>query len=395
MKFAHMADLHLGGWRDPELEQMNLEAFEQAVDRCISEKVDFIIISGDFFDVSMPPFDILDFASKKLSEVIQAGIPVYTISGSHDFSPSGKTILKVFENSGLMINVAKGEEKDDKLLLNFTEDKKTGAKLTGIYGRKGSLEEEYFRKLDRSIEQEPGYKIFLFHSGIEEYKPKFLKDVPAMPLSLLPKNFDYYAAGHIHHRCEHAHEKGNVVFPGPLFPCNFPELERYGSGGFYIVEEGKPEFVELKQAEVFVVKVDAENKAAKDVEAELDKKISKLSGDDFILLIRVSGTMSEGNSTDIKFRRLYEEAYEAGARAVKRNTNSLSSKEYEEVRVSMDSIDNLESKLIEEHIGQSEIPDAKKLVNRLMRSLDTEKLEGETNPAFESRVVDEAEKVFK
>lgn len=393
MKFAHMADLHLGGWRDPELEQLNLSAFEKALDISLKEKVDFILISGDFFDTSMPPFDILDFVSKKLADVKKAGVPVYSVSGSHDFSPSGKTILKVLENAELITNVSKGEDKDGKLLLKLTKDK-SGAKLTGVYGRKGSLEEEYFRNLDRSIEDEKGYKIFLFHSGIKDYLPDYLKDAPAMPLSLLPKGFDYYAAGHIHHRSEHDFEGGKLIFPGPLFPCNFPELERFGSGGFYIVEEGKPRFVELKEIDVETIKVDAEGRSAKDVELELEQKISELSDDEFILLIRIKGTLDEGKPTDINFRKLSEEAYEKGAKVVKRNTNALSSKEYEEVKVSTDTIENLEERIIKEHLGQSGLKNEAELVDRLIKVLDTEKLEGETNPTFEARVVEESDKTL-
>lgn len=394
MKFAHMADLHLGGWRDPELEKTNLSVFEKALDKCADEGVDFIIISGDLFDTSMPPFDVLDFASRKLSEVRKKGIPVYTISGSHDCSPSGKTILKVLENAELITNVARGKETEDgRLLLSFTQDK-TGAKLTGVYGRKGSLEEEYFRRLDRSIEGEKGYKVFLFHSGIKDYLPGYLKDAPAMPLSLIPKGFDYYAAGHIHHRSEHDYGEGKVVFPGPLFPTNFQELERFGAGGFYIVEDGKPRFIEMKETEVQSIEVDAEGKSAKDVEAELEDEIAKLAGDGFILLVRVEGTLREGKPTDIAFRRLSGEARERGARTVKRNTNALSSKEYEEVKVSAGTIEDLEERIIKEHLGQSKMKGGKELVDRLIRILDTEKMEGETNASYEGRVVGESDRVL-
>lgn len=402
MKFAHMADLHLGGWRDPELEKLNLSAFEKALDTCIAEKVDFIVISGDFFDTSMPPFDTLDFVTSKLNELKKSGMPVYTISGSHDFSPSGKTILKVLENAELITNVARGEELENgNLRLKFTSDKKTGAKLTGIFGKKGSLDEEFYRQLDRKpLEDEPGYKIFLFHAGIEEYRPEFLKDVAAMPLSLLPKNFDYYAGGHIHQRSEKDYSggrggKGKVVFPGPLFPCNFQELERLKAGGFYIVEDGKPRFIEIKEKEVVCITADAEGKAAKDVEAEIAAKIDDIESEDYLLLIRAHGTLNEGKPADINFRALSEEASKKGAIAVRRSTSALASREYEEVKVSTDTIENLEARLITEHLGQSGMPDEKRLIGLLMRALDTEKADGETNAAFEERLLKEIDNTLK
>ena len=59
MRFAHIADCHLGGWRQPELQQLNLESFRYAIRKCIEEKVDFIIFAGDLFDSAYPPIEIL------------------------------------------------------------------------------------------------------------------------------------------------------------------------------------------------------------------------------------------------------------------------------------------------------------------------------------------------
>lgn len=396
MKFAHMADLHLGGWRDPELEKINTEAFSRAVDICIEEKIDFLIMSGDVFDSSMPGFDFLDIASKELSRLKEAGIPVYYVSGSHDSSPSGKTMLSVFENAGLMKNVARSEGGEgDILKLRFTVDENTGAKLTGIFGRKASLEEDFYRKLDRSIEEEDGYKIFLMHSGIEEFRPDYLKDVPALPLSLLPKGFDYYASGHIHHRAEHKHENGKVIFPGPLFPCNLQELERFSSGGFYIIEDGDSRFVDLGKNEVVAIKIDAENKTPTAVEREIEDAIADIRAEEPIVILRVAGILKEGKTTEINWRRLSEEAYEKGAIAVKRNTNALSSRDYEEVKVSADSIDELEEKIISEHLGQSGISEERKIIESFMHDLDTDKLEGETAQTFEARIIREAERIVE
>ena len=50
MKFAHLGDCHLGGWRIPELQKLNFEAFQYALVKSIKEKVDFILVAGDLFD---------------------------------------------------------------------------------------------------------------------------------------------------------------------------------------------------------------------------------------------------------------------------------------------------------------------------------------------------------
>ena len=45
MKFAHLADCHLGSWRQPELQKLNIESFKIAIKECIEEDVEFILFS--------------------------------------------------------------------------------------------------------------------------------------------------------------------------------------------------------------------------------------------------------------------------------------------------------------------------------------------------------------
>ena len=69
MRFAHMSDVHLGVWSNhPELKELSVQAFEQAIDRCIAEQLDFIVIAGDLFDTSLPPIDILKRAAAKFRQ---------------------------------------------------------------------------------------------------------------------------------------------------------------------------------------------------------------------------------------------------------------------------------------------------------------------------------------
>jgi hypothetical protein len=200
MKFAHLADCHIGSWRDDKLKDISTRVFSKAIEQCIERKVDFVLIAGDLFNTSLPSIDLLKEVVTKLKSLSENNIPVYIIPGSHDFSPSGKTMLDVLENAGLLTNVVKGEIQEGKLKLNFTVDKKTGAKITGLLGKKGMLDKIYYENLmHENLEQEPGYKIFMFHTALSEFKPNDMEHMEAQPLSLLPKNFNYYAGGHVHY----------------------------------------------------------------------------------------------------------------------------------------------------------------------------------------------------
>jgi len=93
MKFAHIGDCHLGGWRQPELKELNFKHFQEAIRRCIKEKVDFILVAGDLFDSPYPPIDTLKQTFEEFRKIKEANISVFLIAGSHDYSISGKTFL--------------------------------------------------------------------------------------------------------------------------------------------------------------------------------------------------------------------------------------------------------------------------------------------------------------
>ena len=59
VKFAHISDVHLGGWKQQPLQDLNFQSFRKTVDICIKKKLDFILIAGDLFDSAYPPIEIL------------------------------------------------------------------------------------------------------------------------------------------------------------------------------------------------------------------------------------------------------------------------------------------------------------------------------------------------
>jgi len=69
MKFAHFADIHIGSWRDPRLSNVSTDAFKKSVQVCFEKQVDFILISGDFFNTSLPSIDHLKEVVKQLKQI--------------------------------------------------------------------------------------------------------------------------------------------------------------------------------------------------------------------------------------------------------------------------------------------------------------------------------------
>jgi hypothetical protein len=159
MRFTHFSDSHIGGWRDDKIGNLGVLAFKKALDESIAKNADFVLIAGDLFNSALPPIDKLKEVVISLKKLKENGINCYIIPGSHDFSPSGKTMIDVLEHAGLLVNVCKGTVESDLLRLKFTVDPKTNAKITGIIGKKGMLDRKYYEALDKnSLEKEENSK---------------------------------------------------------------------------------------------------------------------------------------------------------------------------------------------------------------------------------------------
>ena len=383
MKFAHLADCHIGGWREPKLKELSLAVFEKAVDRCIEEYVGFVVISGDLFDTSLPSIDILKETARILAKLKEHEINVYIVPGSHDFSPSGKSMLDVLEKASLVENVMKME--DNKLRL--TEDK-TGVKITGIYGKKGGLEKESYRNINKKeLEDEKGFKIFLFHTALDEFKPEELENVEGMSYLDLPKNFSYYAGGHVHYIFEtDKKDYGKIAFPGALFPNNFAEIEKFKNGGFYLVNEKlETSYIPIKLKETLNFVINADDKEPEEVRNEIIKTVQDYK--DKIITLRVEGTLKNGSISDINFKNIFEKF--SDAYAILKNTNKLKTRDINFIEVERG--ENAEEKLIKENSKEL----SEDFILNLMRLLDKEKNEGEKNMDFENRIWKEAEAVLE
>ncbi|MBR9677108.1 DNA repair exonuclease [Candidatus Woesearchaeota archaeon] len=393
MKFAHFADCHIGSWRDPLLQDASTEAFEKAIDDIILKKVDFLLITGDLFNTALPSIDKLKRVVKKLKTLKNNDIQVYIIAGSHDYSPSGKTMLDVLEEAELFVNVARGNMIDDKLELNFTTNKKTGAKIVGMPGKKGSLEKTFYQQLNRTpLEKEEGFKIFMFHSAIDELKSEALKQIDSTPLSLLPKNFDYYAGGHVHERIQ----QDNIVYPGPLFANNFKELEELKHGTYVLYDDGEISFEPIIIHNVQSVELDCTGLIAEQVIEKLKEQLANKEYYNTIITIRLSGQLVEGKLKDINLQDFTKELYNNGAYFVMRNTSALKSKEFSELKADFSSIQDIEQNILAEHLDQ--LPkkfNNLQLLKDLLQALSEPKLEGERVTDFEKRIIQKTQSLLE
>ncbi len=384
VRFAHISDVHLGGWKQQQLQDLNFQSFKKAIDICIEKKLDFVLIAGDLFDSAYPPIEILKETFAEFKRLKEAKLPCFIIAGSHDYSISGKTFLDVLEKAGFCKNVMDVEESKEKIILNPVIY--NGVAIYGYPGKKSGLEIPELRKI--KLNDCPGmFKILMLHTTIDKAKGTLPTD--AIETDLLP-SADYYALGHLHMDFQYQ----NFVYPGPIFPNNFQELEDLGNGSFYIVDTDKAnslEKVELKIKNTVLIEVEIKNAlvATEQIISEIEKK----DVEDKIILLRLSGELETGNNSDIKFPQIEEAITRKKAYFLLKNTHELKTKELE-MEMEIKNIDNIEGEAIENYSQQNPI-DFNKFIPQLINSFSIEKQEGEKIESFTNRLLDEAKKILK
>ena len=88
------------------------------------------------------------------------------------------------------------------------------------------------------------------------------------------------------------------------------------------------------------------------------------------------------------------------AYVVLKNTFKLGTESFEEIKIHQGSVEEIESKVIAEHLGQLKIDgmnatEEQKLVLGLMKALTAERNEGERVADFERRIKDDANRLMK
>jgi len=400
MKFAHIADIHLGGWRQQEMQALNLQAFQQVVNTCIAEKIKFIIFAGDLFDTALPSIDTLKEAMSEFKKLNDNGIKCYLVSGSHDYSATGKTFLDVIERAGFCKNISCIEEKENEICVNVLEEE--NLILVGIPGKKASAEISYFKRLKIMGNLESSkLKIFVFHSTLTEAKPSGLDFVDSIDLANLPDGFDYYAAGHLHLVFDENKGQASIVYPGPVFPNNIEELEKLESGSFYLLEaEGnkitKKEKKDVKIKDKIVLEVNVDSLSSEHANTKILSEINNLTLTDKILLLKVKGCLSSGKTSDIDWKKISEKVQEAKAYILLKSASGLTTQEMKlEIKTELTNIDEIEKEFIRKYKEQNEqFNDFFSLIQPLFNALELEKIESEKKENFESRVFEEANKIL-
>ena len=243
MRFAHLSDSHLGARQFGLLERETdfYEVFAKNIDKIIEKDVDFVIHSGDLFDNNRPATEALLAFQKALLRLNEAKITIYAIAGNHD-SILRKGALPpqvLFKDIGLkLISPDHPAYTEGPVLIcgiPYVASSQSKA-LKNAYDQLSQLADKYLKS------------ILVSHQGIDKWMHE---DTHEIELGEMPRNFDYYAMGHVHNYIAEDFGKGKLVYPGSMeiwrTSENNDNFREHGKG-FVVVDLSydKPEIERVK-----------------------------------------------------------------------------------------------------------------------------------------------------
>jgi DNA repair exonuclease SbcCD nuclease subunit len=402
-RFAHLADAHVGAWpRDPAIRRALRESVLRALAVVDERGCEFLLISGDLFHTASPdPAEVAPVAAA-LRTLIEHGRRVYVIYGSHDYVAHRTSWLDVLAETGIFLRAAPEavRAEGDRWSLPFVVDPPTGARIAGISGRSHGLDRSYFLAVDsEAFRAEPGYKIFQFHTAIQEYLPEHLREhIQGISKEDLPGGCDYYAGGHIHFTYQGNGPNGDglLVNPGAVFGTSVTDVENGALGrtkqGIVIatVRGGRTsiEFVETATKDVRVFDVDLDGRTAEAAREVLDEEVERRRATGRLLFPRVHGTLADGGAGTLGLHRPSEEGGESVG-AIHWDVTDLSTVPASagEVRGTAEELEGETMRTLAASVPAAVAPAAaaEPLLRALLHELGTAPAEGESKLDYESQ----------
>ena len=317
MLFSHISDSHLGliQYGSEERENDVYDAFHQAIDISIKDHVDFVIFAGDIFHVPTPSGTAIMHMANALKRLKQNNIDSFFILGEHDISRIRATpVPYVYHNLEFARYIGQGKPVyyKDVLLVGFDKIRKSEM---SDYRKK-------FEEIDSIAKQHNGHNILVMHQGITEIN-KFAAELNSTDL---PKNFTYYAMGHLHDQFlkKFSHLDGPLAYPGSI-ELTTSEGIKETKKGFYEVDisskEAKPTWIELNIRPQFSTKTTSDE-LSKTVDDLLEK--CKLNSKKPIVELKIEGEDVESELLQEQISRLIPHTLYCSRKILQNNSDDSS-----------------------------------------------------------------------
>lgn len=293
IKFIHAADIHLDsplirlsyheGAPVDELRQATRQALNNLVALAITEKVDFVLISGDLYDGDWKDYNTGLYFVSQMSKLREAHIPVYIISGNHDAASKITRTIRFPEGT----HVFPKNEPSTLIVKNLD---------VAIHGQSfASPAVTQNLSLNYPAPIPGNFNIGMLHTcatgreGHEPYAPCTVEDLQL-------KGYDYWALGHVHQREILSHDP-LIVFPGNTQGRNIRETGAKGCMLVTVDEKGRPsaDFKSLDVIRWIRLPVDASgagsgNDVVDLVSENMERILGENSGMPLIARVEIAGS---------------------------------------------------------------------------------------------------------
>lgn len=231
MKFIHAGDIHLGNpfiGLDAQLpdnlkqlvQQSTHQAFMKMINDALTEKVDLLLLPGDFYSASESSPRLQELVQSAFLKLNQAGIQVFLSLGNHDFEANTSQHLPWPENVYIF----------DQHVETTYHTTASGEKIA-VTGFSYQSQRQMTPVIDEFPTRDLGvdYHLGMYHGAVgvtgEPYAPFKVTD-------MLEKGYDYWALGHIHVR-QTLNTRPFIGYSGSIQGLNRKEV---GPKGYYIVD---------------------------------------------------------------------------------------------------------------------------------------------------------------
>jgi exonuclease SbcD len=261
MKFLHIADVHLGCTRY-QLPESPRDFYEAWIDVLslygVEEKVDFVIMCGDFFHKKAVPPETMNYAVEGLTMMREAGIPVVAIEGNHDQRHTDNEFswLRSLSAWGLLKLLEPTRLEDGGLTYGpWDEPRKKGgyidigrARIFGSdwYGASGNWAIPMLTRAIAENRREDAFHILMLHTDVEGHQVHPIPALSIDSLNELKKAVEYVGLGHTHKH----YEIDNWAFnPGSIEVTNISEFRE--TRGAFIVEVANDNTVKSRHVDEY------------------------------------------------------------------------------------------------------------------------------------------------
>ena len=249
MKFLHLADVHLG-CRRYNIEERTKDFFRAWADiierHAIANKVDFVLIAGDFFNSRKVDPQAMNHAMIGLEKLKNADIPVVAIEGNHDQHDAitPHSWLRSLSQWGLLKLLEPVAVENHPITLRPWQEAErkgsyidiAGARIFGShwYGASANAAIGLLAEALREARDEQLFNILMLHMDVEGQTNRPIPALPIAKLKELKELTNYVAFGHTHKRFD----LDNWAFnPGSLEAVSIDEYREERGGYFVEVEK--------------------------------------------------------------------------------------------------------------------------------------------------------------